>query len=161
MSIWAALAGGFVGTVLLTSGMRAATAFRLTRIDLPFLLGTALTADRRKAKVAGYVLHFSFGLMFSLAYFGLFSALGRAGFLLGALFGVAHALFAGTALVGILLPAVHPRMGDDMTAAQSSPLLEAPGFMLLNYGRRTPLVALAAHVVYGAVVGGFVGLAGG
>lgn len=161
MSIWAALAGGFVGTILLTSGMRAATAFRLTRIDLPFLLGTAVTADRRKAKVAGYVLHFSFGLLFSLVYFALFSALDRAGFLLGALFGVVHALFAGTALVGILLPALHPRMGDDMTAAQSSPLLEAPGFLLLNYGRRTPLVALAAHIVYGAVVGGFVGLAEG
>lgn len=159
MSIWAALAGGVVGTILLTTGMRAATAFRLTRIDLPFLLGTAVTADRAKAKVVGYVLHFAFGLLFALVYFALFAALDRAGFFLGALFGVAHALFAGTALVGILLPAVHPRMGDDMTAADSNPLLEAPGFMLLNYGRRTPLVAVAAHVVYGAVVGGFVGLA--
>ena len=159
MSVSAALAGGFVGTILLTSGMRAATAFQLTRIDLPFLLGTALTVDRRKAKVLGYLLHFGFGLLFSLVYLAVFLALDRAGLLLGALFGVVHALFAGTALVGILLPAVHPRMGDDMTAAHSSPLLEAPGFMLLNYGRRTPLVALAAHVAYGAVVGGFVGLA--
>ncbi len=159
MSVYAALAGGLVGTILLTSGMRAATAFQLTRIDLPFLLGTAVTKDRGRAKVIGYLLHFGFGLLFSLVYFAVFLALGRAGFLLGALLGVAHAVFAGTALVGILLPAVHPRMGDDMTAAQSSPLLEAPGFMLLNYGRRTPLVAVAAHVVYGAVVGGFVALA--
>lgn len=159
MSVYAALAGGLVGTILLTSGMRAATAFQLTRIDLPFLLGTAVTKDRGRAKVIGYLLHFGFGLLFSLVYFAIFLALGRAGFLLGALLGVAHAFFAGTALVGILLPAVHPRMGDDMTAAQSSPLLEAPGFMLLNYGRRTPLVAVAAHAVYGAVVGGFVALA--
>jgi hypothetical protein len=159
VSVYAALAGGLVGTILLTSGMRAATAFQLTRIDLPFLLGTAVTKDRGRAKVIGYLLHFGFGLLFSLVYFAIFLALGRAGFLLGALLGVAHAVFAGTALVGILLPAVHPRMGDDMTAAQSSPLLEAPGFMLLNYGRRTPLVAVAAHVVYGAVVGGFVALA--
>jgi hypothetical protein len=159
VSVYAALAGGLVGTILLTSGMRAATAFQLTRIDLPFLLGTAVTKDRSRAKVIGYVLHFGFGLLFSLVYFAIFVALGRAGFLLGALLGVAHAVFAGTALVGVLLPAVHPRMGDDMTAAQSSPLLEAPGFMLLNYGRRTPLVAVAAHVVYGAVVGGFVALA--
>jgi hypothetical protein len=159
VSVPAALAGGFVGTILLTSGMRAATAFQLTRIDLPFLLGTALTVDRQKAKVLGYLLHFGFGLLFSLVYLAVFVALDRAGLLLGALFGVVHALFAGTALVGILLPAVHPRMGDDMTAANSSPLLEAPGFMLLNYGRRTPLVTVAAHVAYGAVVGGFVGLA--
>ncbi len=158
MSVWAALAGGFVGTVLLTSGMRAATALQQTRIDLPFLLGTAFTADRRKAKVVGYLLHFSFGLLFSLIYYAVFAAIGRAGFLLGGLFGIAHALFAGTALVGILLPAVHPRMATDLTAAQSSPLLEPPGFMLLNYGRRTPLVAVAAHIVYGAVIGGFVAL---
>ncbi len=159
MSVWAALAGGFVGTVLLTSGMRAATAFQLTRIDLPFLLGTAFTLDRRRAKVVGYVLHFSFGLLFSLVYYAVFVAVDHAGFVLGALLGIAHALFAGTALVGILLPAVHPRMAHDLTAAQSSPLLETPGFMLMNYGRRTPIVAVAAHVVYGAVVGAFVGLA--
>lgn len=158
MSVWAALAGGFVGTVLLTSAMRAATAFQLTRIDLPFLLGTAFTADRGKAKVVGYLLHFSFGLLFSLVYFGVFAAIDRAGFILGGLFGIAHALFAGTALVGILLPAVHPRMATDMTAAHARPLLETPGFMLMNYGRRTPLVAMVAHIVYGAVVGGFVAL---
>ena len=41
MTIWGALAGGFVGTLVLTSGMRFATELRMTRIDLPFLLGTA------------------------------------------------------------------------------------------------------------------------
>ncbi|MDP8927231.1 MAG: hypothetical protein M3O70_01270 [Actinomycetota bacterium] len=159
MSIWAALAGGFVATVLLTSGMRAATALQLTRIDLPFLLGTAFSTDRRKAKVVGYLLHFSFGLLFSLIYYVVFVAIDHAGFLLGGLFGIVHALFAGTALVSILLPAVHPRMAHDLTAAHSAPLVEPPGFMLLSYGRRTPLVAIATHIVYGAVVGGFVALA--
>jgi hypothetical protein len=33
------------------------------------------------------------------------------------------------------------------------------GFTLLNYGQRTPLVAMGAHLAYGAIVGGFVGLA--
>ncbi len=159
MSLWAALAGGFVGTVILTSAMRAATAFKLTRIDLPFLLGTLFSADRRKAKAIGYLLHFSFGLLFSLIYYAVFTAINHAGFLLGGLFGAVHALFSGTALVGILLPAVHPRMANDLTAAQASPLLEPPGFMLLNYGRQTPLVAVAAHIIYGAVVGGFIALA--
>jgi len=27
--------------------------------------------------------------------------------------------------------------------------------MMMNYGRRTPIVVLVAHVVYGAIVGGF------
>lgn len=47
-----ALAGGFVGTVVLTSGLRAGSELRLTRIDLPFLLGTALFSDRIRAKAA-------------------------------------------------------------------------------------------------------------
>jgi hypothetical protein len=58
-------------------------------------------------------------------------------------------------VVNILLPFVHPRMGTPTTSADSTPLLEPPGFMLLNYGRSTPVVTLVAHVVYGAMVGGF------
>jgi hypothetical protein len=27
--------------------------------------------------------------------------------------------------------------------------------MMLNYGRRTPIVSLVAHVAYGAIVGAF------
>ena len=31
---------------------------------------------------------------------------------------------------------------------------------MLNYGRATPLVTIGVHVIYGAIVGGFVSLAG-
>lgn len=31
--------------------------------------------------------------------------------------------------------------------------------MMLNYGRRTPMVTIVAHVAYGTIVGGFVSLA--
>jgi len=54
------------------------------------------------------------------------------------------------------LPAVHPRMGTPSSAADSAPLLESPGFMLLNYGRPTPVLTLLAHMAYGAIVGAFV-----
>ena len=40
-----------------------------------------------------------------------------------------------------------------LTAADSSPLLEPPGFLLRNYGRGTPIATLLAHVVYGAIAG--------
>jgi hypothetical protein len=69
--------------------------------------------------------------------------------------GLVHAAFAGGALVSVLLPAVHPRMGSISTDAEESPLLEPPGFMLENYGRRTVWVTVALHVVYGALIGGF------
>jgi hypothetical protein len=158
--IWGALVGGFIGTLVLTTVLRGASELRLTRMDLPFLLGTAVTADRVRAKAAGYALHFLFGLVFALVYYAVFAVVDRSGFLLGALLGLLHGLFAGTALVGVLLPVVHPRMGTGFDAAGSAPLLEPPGFMLINYGRQTPLATIVSHVAYGAIVGGFSGLAG-
>ena len=155
MTLWGALAGGFVGTLLLTTGMVAATELRLTRIDLPFLLGTAVTADRIRARALGYGLHFVFGLLFAALYYAVFQAIGHAGWWLGMALGLVHALFAGTALVNLILPLVHPRMATGFSAARSAPLLEPPGFLLLNYGPSTPVVMLVVHAVYGAVVGGF------
>ena len=158
--IWGAVVGGLAGTVVLTTILRAASELGLTRMDIPFLLGTALTEDRVRAKAIGYALHFVFGLLFALAYYAIFVVIDRSGFLLGAGLGLVHALFAGTALVNILLPAVHPRMGSGFDAAGSSPVLEPPGFLLLNYGRQTALATVLAHLAYGAIVGGFVSLAG-
>jgi hypothetical protein len=156
MSIFAALVGGFVGTLVLTTGLRGATALRLTRIDLPFLLGSAFTANRARAAALGYALHFGFGLLFATGYYAVFEALNEAGWLLGALLGLLHALFAGTALVNLLLPLIHPRMATPLSAAHVSPLLEPPGFLLVNYGYSTPLVMIAVHLLYGAIVGEFV-----
>lgn len=153
ISLAGTLAGGFVGTLVLTTGLRAATELRLTRIDLPFLLGTAFSGDRIRARAIGYALHFLFGLLFAGAYYLAFEAFGAAGWGLGGLLGAVHAAFAGTALVNVLLPLVHPRMGTSFTSAASAPLLEPPGFMLLNYGRSTPIAMVVTHVVYGAIVG--------
>jgi hypothetical protein len=155
MTVWGALAGGFVGTLVLTTMLRGASELRLTRIDLPILLCTALTSDRKRAKALGYIAHFGFGFIFALGYFAIFWAIGRSGWLLGAALGLAHGAFAGTALVNVLLPLVHPRMGNTMSASDSVARLEPPGFMMMNYGRRTPVVVLVAHVAYGAIVGGF------
>ena len=158
--IWGALVGGVVGTLVLTTMLRAASELGLTRMDIPFLLGTAVTEDRVHAKAAGYALHFVFGLLFALAYWAVFVVLDESGVILGAALGLVHALFASSALVNVLLPVVHPRMGTGFTAAGSSPLLEPPGFLLLNYGRQTPLVTILAHIAYGAIVGGFVAWSG-
>jgi hypothetical protein len=155
VSIPGALAGGLLGTFVLTTVLRGASEIGLTRVDLPFLLGTAVTEDRSKASVIGYVAHFGFGLLFASGYYVVFLTIGQSGWLLGAAFGLAHGLFAGTALVNILLPIVHPRMGKPWSDASSSPFVEPPGFLMLNYGRATPIVSTIAHVIYGAIVGGF------
>jgi hypothetical protein len=155
MSLWATLAGGFVGTLVLTTALRTASELGLTRVDLPFLLGTAFTRDRARAKALGYLLHLVAGELFALVYYAVFAAIEKSGWLLGALFGLLHGIVAATALVNVLLPAVHPRMGSALSAADSSPLLEPPGFLLRNYGRGTPIATLLAHIAYGAIVGGF------
>jgi hypothetical protein len=160
VSVWGAVAGGFAGTLVLTTALRAANELNLTRMDLPFLLGTAFSTDRTHAKALGYFLHFVTGLVFALVYYAIFLAIGQSGWWLGAIFGLAHGLFSGTALVNVLLPLVHPRMGTPSTAAPSVALLEPPGFMMLNYGSQTPLVSLIAHIGYGTVVGGFISLGG-
>ena len=159
MNVWGALVGGVVGTLVLTSSLRAASELGLTRMDLPFLLGTAVTGNRVRAKAVGYGMHFGFGLLFALAYWVVSRVLDESGWLVGAALGLLHGVFAATALVNVLLPLVHPRMATPLTAAGQSPLLEPPGFLMLNYGRSTPAVTIAGHVAYGAIVGGFVSLA--
>lgn len=158
MNVAGAVAGGFIGTLVLTTALSMAGELGLTRMDLPFLLGTIVSSDRPRAKALGYVLHFVVGLLFAMVYFGIFSAIGHRGWWLGAVFGLIHGLFAGTALVNVLLPVIHPRMGTPFSAAPDRPLLEPPGFMMLNYGRRTPLATIVAHVAYGTIVGGFMSL---
>jgi hypothetical protein len=155
VTLWGALAGGFVGTIVLTSGLRVAQELGWTRMDIPLLLGTVFTDDRDRATVIGVAVHFLNGLLFALGYYAIFRAVDQAGWLFGAALGVVHAALAGGVLVTLLLPAVHPRMGTPWSDAEEMPLLEPPGFLLVNYGRRTALWTLLGHVVFGAIVGGF------
>jgi hypothetical protein len=151
-----ALAGGFLATLVLTTIVRGAGQFGVTRMDLAFLLGTIVTDNRRKAKVVGYVFHFLLGLVFALGYAAFFAVIGRSSWWIGALLGALHAFFVATVLVNDVLPAVHPRMATADTAANEYALIEPPGFLMLNYGRNTFLVTLAAHVAFGAIVGAIV-----
>lgn len=158
MSVWSALAGGFVGTLVLTTTLRGANELGLTRVDLPFLLGTAVTADRARAKAIGYLLHLVAGELFALVYLAILAATDTDGWAIGALLGLLHGVVSATALVNVLLPAVHPRMGSTLSAADSSPLLEPPGFLMRNYGRGSLVATLLAHIAYGTIVGGLIAL---
>ena len=137
----------------MTTIVRAASEFGLTRMDLPLLLGTALTENRRKARAIGYFIHFVIGPIFAVGYAALFIALGHHSWRMGALVGALHAVFTGTVLVNVILPLLHPRIATMDTAADDISLIEPPGFLMLNYGRNTLLVALLAHIAFGAIVG--------
>jgi hypothetical protein len=129
-------------------------------MDLPFMLGTAFTANRGRAKAIGYLIHFASGQIFGLGYYAVFAAIHDADVWLGALLGLLHGVFVGTAVVNILLPLVHPRMGKPTTSAVDVALLEPPGFLMLNYGIATPIVIVVAHVAYGAIIATFTAPAG-
>jgi hypothetical protein len=151
--IGSAIAAGFVATLVMTTIMRGASELGLTRMDFALLLGTTVSDNRRKARALGYVFHFVFGIGFALAYVAFFHIVGRSGWTIGALLGALHAVFDGTVLVNVLLPVVHPRIATPDTAANEVALIEPPGFLMLNYGRNSFLVALIAHLAYGAVIG--------
>ncbi len=154
MDIGRILLWGFAGTTFLTTVLRTSQALGLTRMDLPLVLGLAVTPDRDRAKAIGFLIHLLNGWIFALVYAAFFEDLGRAGWLLGAGMGTVHALFV---LVAVLpsLPGFHPRMASDGRGLEPTRELEPPGFLALNYGRRTPLVTVIAHIVYGSILGGF------
>jgi uncharacterized membrane protein YagU involved in acid resistance len=145
---------GLAATAGLTAVMVLAQLAGRTRFDLPLMLGTITTADPDRARVMGFVIHLAVGQVFALFYAAGFTALDRAEWWLGAGFGLVHATIALTVFVP-LLPGVHPRMASERAGPDSRAVLEPPGLFALNFGAATPLVAVVAHVAYGAALGLF------
>jgi len=143
---------GVAATAALTALLIAAQMAGLTRLDIPLLLGTLFSEDPDRARVFGFFLHLGFGQMFALGYTLGFAVLDTATWWLGGLFGLLHVGFALTAILP-LLPGVHPRIASERAGPETRTVLEPPGVLALNYGRATPLVAAAAHVLYGVVLG--------
>lgn len=143
---------GLVATSTLTVVMITAQLAGLTRLDLPLVLGTLVTADPDRARVAGFFIHLTAGQVFALGYTATFALLHHPSWWLGALLGLLHVAVALTVLLP-LLPGVHPRMASHRAGPSSTAVLEPPGLLALNYGVQTPAVAIGAHLVYGAVLG--------
>ena len=149
-----ALLWGFVGTVVLTGLMSASQGLGLSRMSLPYMLGTLFTADRDKAKLVGFGVHLVNGWLFAFLYAAAFESWRRASWWRGFLIGLVHGSFV--LLTGMsLLPGLHPRMASGQHGPTPTRQLEPPGFLALNYGRRTPLSVLLAHLVYGSILGAF------
>jgi hypothetical protein len=52
-------------------------------------------------------------------------------------------------------------MASEYQGPEPTRNLEPPGFLALNYGRRTPIFSLVAHTVYGIILGAFYHLSAG
>ena len=143
---------GLMATTALTAVMIAAQLAGVTRLDLPLVLGTIVTEDPDHARVIGFFIHLVVGQAFALGYTAAFALLHRATWWLGATLGALHVAVALTVLVP-LLAGVHPHMASTRAGRSCTAILEPPGLLGLNYGRRTPAAAILAHLLFGIALG--------
>jgi hypothetical protein len=157
MNLPSILLWGFAATIVLTTAIVLAQSLGLTRIDIPFIIGTMFTSDRDRARMLGLIIHMVNGWIFASVHALFFEALHTTTWWLGALSGGVQGLFVVVAVLP-LLPGIHPRMVSDFRGPEPTRLLEPPGFLAANYGRLTPLVTVVAHVLYGLTLGTFYSL---
>ncbi|MFT3838873.1 MAG: hypothetical protein QM723_17975 [Myxococcaceae bacterium] len=149
MLIW-----GFASTLVLTTMMAGSQGLGLTRMSMPYLLGTMLTPSRDRAQIYGVAMHLVNGWAFAFVYVAMFHSAHLFSWWFGALLGLAHGVFA-LAVAIPMMPAIHPRMASEHHGPTVVRQLEPPGFMARNYGIRTPISVLLGHVVFGAILGAF------
>lgn len=145
---------GFLATLALTALLASSQGLKLTRMNLPFILGAIFTPDRERARTIGFFVHLGLGLVFALLYVLVFHQLGKAGSIRGAILGLGHAVVVLTVLMP-LMPGFHPRMASEQAGPTAMRRLEPPGFLGMHYGSRTPISVVVTHVVYGALLGTF------
>lgn len=109
-------------------------------------------ANRDRAKVYGVALHLVNGWMFSLVYVAAFHVTHVFAWWFGVAIGLVHGAFV-LAVAMPVMPGMHPRMASDIQGPTVVRQLEPPGFLARNYGRRTPLSVLVAHLVFGFILG--------
>ena len=153
MNVGGWLLWGFAGTVVLTTVLAGTQSLGLTRLNILYLLGTMFTSDRDRAKLIGVFVNLALGWLFALVYAAAFHSWG-ASWWRGALIGLVHSAFL--LVVGMsVLPAIHPRMASETQGPTAKRQLEPPGLLALHYGVGTPISVVLAHVIYGAILGGF------
>ena len=154
MNLPSILIWGFAATIVLSGLTIASQSLGLTRIDLPFIIGTMLTPNRDRAKFIGVLFHVANGWIFAVIYALFFQQMKTATWWLGLLMGCVQGLFVVVAVLP-MLPGMHPRMVSDFRGPEPTRLLEPPGFLAVNYGRMTPLVLIVVHATYGLILGTF------
>jgi uncharacterized membrane protein YagU involved in acid resistance len=115
------------------------------------MLGTMFTSNQVRVKLISFGVHFLNGWIFASVYAATFESWRCAIWWLVAAIGLVHALYALVAAT----PAMHPRMASEQEGPTPTKQLKPPGFMALNYGQRTPITVILAHLVYGTILGIF------
>jgi len=151
---WAnSLLACFLATIALTTLEAGAQQLKLTRMSMPYLLGTMVTPNRDQAKIRGFLMHLVNGQVVGLLYVAVFHQLGHATVWMGVLLGLCHGVVVLFVVIP-LFPTIHPRMASAEQGPTGTRQLEPPGHLALHYGVSTPAMLLVSHLVYGAILGG-------
>jgi hypothetical protein len=154
MNIASLIVWGFAATLILTTILTVSKYLGLTRIDIPFLLGTLFTPNRNKVPWLGFTIHLMMGWFFAFIYGEAFETSGISTWWFGVSIGFVHSAFV--LVVGLqILNAFHPRMARPFQGPTPTRQLEPPGFLALNYGPGTPIVTFISHMIYGGILGTF------
>jgi hypothetical protein len=150
-----AFAIGIVGAAVMELLLWLARKAAWTKLNLGMTLGLASSytlGQSPGAYVQGLTATLLCGGIFALCYAWIFEAWPHhtARAWLGALIGAAHAVVGG-ALLAVTIPLLNPGAGG----APGDSLVANPGFMAANYGSTTVAVFAALHVVFGALIGGW------
>ncbi len=143
---------GFVATTAMSIVLQGSQGLGLSRLSLPFLIGTLFTGNRDRASVYGFLFYVVGGWIFAFMYYLVFSSVQISHWWFGALIGAVHGLMLLVVMLPVL-PYMHPRIATEFDGPTSFRRLEPPGFMGLNYGRATPFSTVIGHLIYGAILG--------
>lgn len=145
MKFGRAFGAGVVGGIVM-SIMLAAARMMGMQANLEMMEGTMLLNAGPAAFWLGMMMHLVISGVIGLIYGWAFeSVTHKAGWGMGASFGVVHAILAGM-FMG-MMPMMHPRM----------PPMNPPGWFMANLGMMGVVAVFVLHIIYGAVVGGVYG----
>ena len=116
---------GGLATVVMTTVLEGAQVVGLSRLSFPFLFGTFVTGNRRRAEVYGYILYAIGAWLFAIVYALIMESL-RPSWWLGLLVGIFHGLFLIVVFLE-LLNQVHPRIATRYEGPSARRRLEPPG----------------------------------
>lgn len=147
MNAGRAFVAGVIGGAVMSALMWMARTIMGMPANLEMMLGTMVTDPGTTAWLIGFVMHLMISGAIALIYaWGFEHVTHRAGWLVGAGFGIIHAIIAG--MVMGMMPMMHPRMPNPISP---------PGAFLSNLGTMGIVAEFVLHVIYGAVVGAIYG----
>ncbi|MCA1562681.1 MAG: hypothetical protein LC804_21255 [Acidobacteria bacterium] len=142
MNLGRAFLAGVIGGIVMSMGLAMGRAMGMPA-NLEMMLGTMLLQPGTAAFMVGMVMHLMISGLIALIYaWGFETLTHRSGALIGAGFGVIHAIIGG--MVMGMMPMMHPLIPE---------MMPAPGAFMSNLGMMGVMAEFVLHILYGAVVG--------